>query len=101
MDTSVVTALAVLAGAAIGGLTSFLVSWLSQRAQAKIAQLAHYQLRRQELYKEFIDEVSKFYIHALQSDKLDVSGLMGLYAQVSRMRVLSFARSYRKCRSNR
>jgi hypothetical protein len=92
MDTSVVTALSALAGAAIGGLTSVLASWLSQRAQARMAQLAHYQLRRQELYKEFIEQASKLYIHALQSDKPDVSGLMGLYAEISRMRVLSSAR---------
>lgn len=92
MDTSVVTALAALAGAAVGGLTSFLASWLSQAAQAKMAQLSHYQLRRQELYKEFIEQASKLYIHALQNDKPDVSGLMGLYAEVSRMRVLSSAR---------
>ena len=92
MDTSVVTALAALAGAAIGGLTSVLASWLTQRAQARMAQLAHYQLRRQELYKEFIEQASTLYIHALQNDKPDVSGLMGLYAEISRMRVLSSAR---------
>jgi hypothetical protein len=92
MDTSVVTALAALAGAGIGGLTSVLASWLSQRAQARMAQLAHYQLRRQELYKEFIEQASKLYIHALQNDKPDVSGLIGLYAEISRMRALSSAR---------
>lgn len=87
-----VTALAALGGAAIGGLTSVLASWLTQRAQARMAQLAHYQLRRQELYKEFIEQASTLYIHALQNDKPDVSGLMGLYAEISRMRVLSSAR---------
>lgn len=92
MDTSVVTALAALAGAMIGGLTSVLASWLSQRAQARMTQLAHYQLRRQELYKEFIEQASTLYIHALQNDKPDVSGLMALYAEISRMRVLSSAR---------
>ena len=49
------------------------------------------QLRRQELYKEFIEQASKLYIHALQNDKADISALMGLYAEVSRMRVLSSA----------
>jgi hypothetical protein len=89
MDTSVITALAALAGAAIGGLTSVVATSLIQRAQAREQRLAHYQLRRQELYKEFIEQASKLYIHALQNDKPDVSGLMGLYAEVSRMRVLS------------
>jgi len=67
MDTSVITALAALAGATIGGLTSVVASWFSQRAQARTEQLSHYQLRRQELYKEFIEQASKLYIHALQT----------------------------------
>jgi hypothetical protein len=89
MDTSVVTALSALAGAAIGGLTSVVATLLIQRAQAREQRLAHYQLRRQDLYREFIEQASKLYIHALQNDKPDISGLMGLYAEVSRMRVLS------------
>jgi hypothetical protein len=89
MDAPVVTALAALAGAAIGGFTTVVASWLLQRAQAREQRLAHYQLRRQDLYKEFIEQASTLYIDALQSDKPDVSGLMRLYAEISRMRVLS------------
>jgi len=92
MDTSVITALAALAGAAIGGLTSFVASWLTQRAQSREQRLAHYQLRRQTLYKEFIELASQLYIHALQNDKADVTTLMGLHAEISKMRVLSSAR---------
>ena len=84
MDTSIIAALAALAGAAIGGLTSF----VSSRAQAKAQWLAQIQLRRQELYKEFIGDASRLFIHALQNDadKADVFALMALYAEVSRMR---------------
>jgi hypothetical protein len=92
MDPPVITALAALAGAAIGGLTSVVASWLTQRAQSRAQRLAHYQLRRQSLYKEFIELASKLFIHALQNDKADVSALMGLYAEISKMRVLSSAR---------
>src|SRR5215831_14077016 len=91
MDTSVITALAALAGAAIGGLTSVMASWLTQRSQAREQRLAHYQLRRQNIYKEFIELASKLYIHALQNDKADVSALMGLYAEIAKMRALSSA----------
>jgi hypothetical protein len=38
-----------------------------------------------------IRDAAKLYISALQSDKADVSALMGLYAEVSSMRVLSSA----------
>src|SRR5262249_14185180 len=49
------------------------------------------QLRRQDIYKEFIKRAAKLYIDALQSDKADVSALMALYAEVSIMRILSSA----------
>jgi hypothetical protein len=89
MNASVVTALAALAGAAIGGFTTLAASWFQHRAQTREQRLAHYQLRRQELYKEFIEQAAPLYIDALQSEKPDVSGLMRLYAEISRMRVLS------------
>jgi hypothetical protein len=91
MNASVVTALAALAGAAIGGLTSVIASWLAQHTQARAQRIAQNQIRRQKLYKEFIERSSKLYLHALQNDDADVSALMGLYAQVSRMRILSSA----------
>lgn len=89
MDTSVVTALSGLLGATIGGLASGLATWLSQRSQARAQWLTQNQLRRQDIYKDFIEGASKLYIEALQNSEPNVSGLMSLYAQVSRMRVLS------------
>ena len=89
MEASVIPALSGLAGATIGGLASGLATWLSQRSQVKAQWLSQTQLRRQDVYKIFIDHASKLYIEALQSDHADVSALMALYAQLSRMRVLS------------
>ncbi len=88
MDASVITGLSGLAGATIGGLASGLATWLSQRSQAKAQWLSQNQLRRQDIYKVFIEQASKLYIEALQNDEPDVSALMTLYAQVSRMRVV-------------
>ena len=48
--------------------------------------------RRQILYRDFIEEASKCYIDALQHDDADIPGLVGLYAKLSRMRVLSSKR---------
>ena len=89
MNASVISALAALAGATIGGLTSVLASWLSQHAQAKAQWLAQDKVRRQELYKEFIDGASKCNIHALQHNEPDIPALVELYAKVGRMRILS------------
>jgi hypothetical protein len=89
MDASVITAFAALTGAAVGGLTSGLASWLIQKTQVRAQWLAQEKLLRQELYKEFIEEASKCHIDSLQHDKPDVPALVGLYAKVARMRVLS------------
>jgi len=89
MDTSVVTALAGLTGAVVGGLTSFLSSWLTQRTQARAQWLAHDVVRRQDLYKEFIEVAAKCYVHALQHGEADIPALINLYAKLGRMRILS------------
>ncbi len=89
MNGSVITALAALAGAAIGGLTSVFASWLAQHAQARAQWVTQDKLRRQDLYKEFIGAASQCYVHALQHDEADIPALVELYVRVGRMRILS------------
>lgn len=89
MDASVISAVAALAGTAVGGLTSVLANWLTHRIQVRAQWLQHEKNRRQILYRDFIEEASKCHIDALQHDEADIPGLVGLYAKVSRMRVLS------------
>ena len=89
MDASAITALAGLLGAATGGLTSMLATWLTHRTQARAQWLAQDALRRQDLYKEFIEEAARCYVHALQHNEADTAGLVSLYAKIDRMRVVS------------
>jgi hypothetical protein len=89
MDSSIVSALAALAGAITGGLTSVLASWLTQHAQARAQWRAQDKLRRQELHREFLERASRCYIDALQRDKADIPALVELYVRVARIRVLS------------
>ena len=89
METSITSALAALAGSAIGGLTSVAANWLNQRSLIRAQWVQHEKTRRQILYRDFIDEASKCYIDALQHNEADVSSLVGLYAKLSRMRVSS------------
>ena len=91
MDSSGITAVAALAGAAIGGAMTVFASWLAQYAQARTQWIAHNQDRRQELYREFIEQSSKLYIHALQNSNADVVALMGLYADASSAAVVESA----------
>ena len=89
MDASVITGLAAVVGAAIGGLTSILASWLTQRTQARARWVAQDVLRRQDLYKGFIEAASKCYVHALQHDEADISTLVEVHARLGMMRVVA------------
>jgi len=89
MDSSTITALAGLVGATVGGLTSVLASWLTLRTQARAQWLAIDVAHRRDLYKEFIEEASKCYVHPLQHDEPDIPSLVGVYAKLGRMRILS------------
>jgi len=89
MDIAYLSTLSALAGSVVGGLTSGVGTWLSQRAQARESQLAREMARRDDLYKEFIAEASKAYGEAIVSSEPNVRELVALYAMISRMRVQS------------
>ena len=92
MDAAYLSALAALAGSTIGGLTSLTASWLTQHVQFLAQQRAGSLSRREELYKDFIKEASKWYADAYEHDKAEISNLVNLYALVSRMRVMCSSR---------
>ena len=85
MDASIVSALAALTGAAVGGLTSGMANWLNQRIQVRAQWVLHEKTRRQILYRDFIEDAAKCYIDALQHDEANIPGLVGLYAKLSAM----------------
>jgi hypothetical protein len=89
VDTSIISALAALTGATVGGLTSGITNWLNQRRQLRSQWILHEKNRRQILYRDFIEEASKCYIDALQHNEANIPGLIGVYAKLSRMRSLS------------
>jgi hypothetical protein len=69
MDSAYLSAVAALAGTAVGGLTSFFGSWLGQSAQFKAQIFLQEKGRRQELYRDFVDEASRLWIHVLTNDQ--------------------------------
>ena len=89
MDAAYLSAMAALAGSTIGGVTSLGASWLSHHvqfsAQRRLTELA----RREELYGQFIDEASKWYVDAYANNQPAMQNLVKLYALVSKMRLLS------------
>jgi hypothetical protein len=89
MDVAYISALSALAGSVVGGFTSTVTTWLTQRAQARAGQLAQEMTRRQDLYRDFIMAASKTYGDALVSSEPQLPELVALYALISRMRILS------------
>jgi hypothetical protein len=89
MDNSYLTAVIGLAGAAIGGLTTFGSSWVTHRAQSQARAREVMRTRRERLYTAFIDEAARLYGDALSHEKDDVTDLVQLYAILARMRLLA------------
>ena len=91
MDISF-SAFAALLGAAIGGLTSGLASWVTHRIQVRTQWLAQDTLRRQDLYKEFVDAAAECYVDALQHEQPGIPARVELRAKIGRIRRLSSPR---------
>ena len=89
MDVAYISAISALAGSAVGGFTSTVTTWLTQRALTRAGQLAHEMTRREDLYRDFISAASKTYGDALVSNEPRLPDLVGLYSMISQMRVLS------------
>jgi hypothetical protein len=99
MDAAYISAVSALAGSVIGGLTTALTTWLSQRTQARAGQVAHDLARREDLIRDFVVAASKTYGDAIGNSEPKMPEIVDLYAMVSRMRVLAMPRSV-ECAEN-
>ncbi len=89
MDPAYISALSALAGATIGGLTSFATSWTTQRAQLRHAHREAERAKLEALYSDFVAEAARLYGDALTHQTEEIIGLVQLYAMVGRMRLIS------------
>ena len=89
MDSAYVPALAAFGGSAVGGLTSLVATWVTQRRKDSARRLAQEKTKKQKLYKQFISEASKLYADALVHDNSEVTALVNLYTLIGRMRISS------------
>ena len=89
MDAAYLSAFFGLAGAIIGGLTSFATTWLTQQAQIRERQRDAARTVRQNLFSAFITEASRLYADALSHEKDDIADLVQLYALIAKMRLLA------------
>jgi hypothetical protein len=89
MDPTVVSALAGLVGAIIGGSASVLASWVIQRGQVISESRNRAVGQREELYEKFIESAAQCYADALQHDKPEIPLLVALYANIDLMQIHS------------
>ena len=89
MDPTYISALAGLAGATIGGLTSFGSTWLTRKAELKAQRREMSRRQRERLFVDFMNEASRLYADALGHEKDDITDLVGLYAIVAHLRMVS------------
>jgi len=89
MDAAYISAFAALAGTAIGGLTSFATSWITQQAQTRTQRLAAEREARAALFGRFLDEAAKLYSDALQNRRDDITAMINIYALINRIRLVS------------
>jgi hypothetical protein len=92
MNPAYISAIAALAGSIIGGLTTFAAAWVTQRQQANVQWLLQEKTRRQELYRQFIEDASKLYVDALMHDQVAIPSLVSLFALMNQMKVVSTSR---------
>jgi hypothetical protein len=80
MDSAYFSAFSALAGAMVGGITTIITSWTTQRAQFRSARIAEERARRDELYGKFLDETARLYSHAMKEDTINHENLVGIFA---------------------
>ena len=99
MNPPTITALAAIFGSLIGGLSSSLGTWITQRHQDRRELLAKIIVLREALYSDFISESARLLVDAFEHDADDPKNLIGdprnlipVYALLSRIRLSSSPR---------
>ena len=92
MDSSIIAALSAILGSTVGGLTTFLTTFLNQRYAMRRDILAKDVANREQLYSEFLKEVGNLYFDSINRTLDEVSqqaSLITMYSLVGRIRMIS------------
>ena len=73
MDSSIIAALSAILGSTVGGLTTFLTTFLNQRYAMRRDILAKDVANREQLYSEFLKEVGNLYFDSINRTLDEVS----------------------------
>jgi glycogen debranching enzyme len=76
-------------GSAVGSVATVLSNWVTERRKHRVRRKALAVSQRHKLFKKFIEEASKLYADALVNDKSEASKLVGIFALIGRLKVIS------------
>ena len=89
MDTLHIPAIAAFWGSATGSLATLVTTWLTRRRQDRLRRTERAVSQREKLYRKFIEEASRLYAEALVNEQAEPSQLVGMYALIGRMKIIS------------
>jgi hypothetical protein len=87
MNPGTITALAAIVGSMVGALSSIASTWIVQRHQDRRDFLQREITRREVLYSEFITEIARGFLAAVEQHLTDAQPLVAPYALLSRIRL--------------
>ena len=89
MDALHIPAIAAFWGSATGSLATLVTTWLTRRRQDRLRRTERAVSQREKLYRQFIEEASRLYADALVNEQAEPSQLVGMYALIGRMKIIS------------
>jgi hypothetical protein len=94
MNAAYLSALSALFGSLIGAFASLATTWLTQHYQDEAKRRAQQNLRREQIFVEFIDLASEAFVDALKQTSIgDAKHVMPLYASMGKMRLFASTRT--------
>lgn len=89
LNPAIVNIVAALSGTAVGSLAPVLSNYVLQKSITQRDLLNRQLGQRETLYSDFIQEASRLYVDAMIHDLDGLNDLVGLFALVSRIRLLA------------
>jgi hypothetical protein len=92
MDSSIIAAFSAILGTTVGGLTTFLTTFINQRYAVRRDILAKDVANREQLYSEFLKEVGNLYFESINrtlDDAAQQASLIAMYSLIGRIRMIS------------
>jgi hypothetical protein len=89
MDTAVVSAASAILGSLVGGSASMATAYMTQRTQARRAEIQAEIHKREVLYTDFIAECSKLALDSMEHTLDSPDKFLSAYALVNRIRLVA------------